>query len=167
MYDLENDHGTPIYVHSKVCVIDDVWCAVGSDNLNRRSWTHDSEISCAVLDSRFDERAPQEMGTHGDRARVVARDMRVLLACEHAGLDADQAGSVVDPKEWFDLLRLRADALDAWHEHGRVGPRPPGHLRRHPQEHTSHAERRLLHWVHAHVLDPDGRPDGLKRVDEF
>jgi len=167
VYDLENDHGTPIYVHSKVCVVDDVWCAVGSDNLNRRSWTHDSEISCAVLDSRLDERAPQEMGSHGDRARVLARDMRVLLACEHAGLDADQAGSVVDPKEWFDLLRLRADALDAWHEHGRVGPRPPGHLRRHPQEHTNHAERRLLHWVHAHVLDPDGRPDGLKRVDEF
>jgi phosphatidylserine/phosphatidylglycerophosphate/cardiolipin synthase-like enzyme len=45
IYDLENDHGTPIYVHSKACVVDDVWCAVGSDNLNRRSWTHDSEIS--------------------------------------------------------------------------------------------------------------------------
>src|SRR4029450_7274 len=34
VYDLENQLGTPIYVHAKVCVIDDVWAAVGSDNLN-------------------------------------------------------------------------------------------------------------------------------------
>ena len=49
---------------------------------------------------------------------------------------------------------------------GATGARPPGHLRRHPHEHTSGAERVALHWVHAHVLDPDGRPDGLKRLDE-
>ena len=107
------------------------------------------------------------MGSHGDRARVLARDLRLRLACEHAELDAEHADSIVDPKAWFDLLRLRADALDAWHDHGRIGPRPPGHLRRHPQERTSPTERRLLHWVHAHLLDPDGRPDGLKRVDAF
>ena len=45
IYDLENDAGTPIYVHAKTVVVDDVWAAVGSDNLNRRSWTHDSELS--------------------------------------------------------------------------------------------------------------------------
>ena len=37
--------GTPVYVHAKVCVVDDVWASVGSDNFNRRSWTHDSELS--------------------------------------------------------------------------------------------------------------------------
>jgi len=166
IYDLENDRGTPIYVHSKVCIVDDVWCAVGSDNLNRRSWTHDSEISCAVVDDRFDERSPQEVGAYGDRARVFARDVRLRLACEHADVDPDDADGIVDAKAWFDLLRLRADALDAWHERGATGARPPGHLRRHPHEHTSGAERVALHWVHAHVLDPDGRPDGLKRLDE-
>ena len=56
MFDLENEPGLPIYVHSKVCVVDDVWLSVGSDNLNRRSWTHDSELSCALLDERLDER---------------------------------------------------------------------------------------------------------------
>ena len=50
VFDVENHEGTPVYVHAKVCVIDDIWATVGSDNLNRRSWTHDSELSCAVLD---------------------------------------------------------------------------------------------------------------------
>ena len=50
VYGLENEAGTPIYVHAKVCVVDDTWSIIGSDNFNRRSWTHDSELSCAVLD---------------------------------------------------------------------------------------------------------------------
>src|SRR5439155_24340838 len=62
LYDLENEVGWPIYVHAQVCVIDDVWLAVGSDNLNRRSWTHDSEASCAVLDPDRDERSPVDPG---------------------------------------------------------------------------------------------------------
>ena len=44
-YGIENHAGTPVYVHAKVCVIDDVWASTGSDNFNRRSWTHDSELS--------------------------------------------------------------------------------------------------------------------------
>jgi phosphatidylserine/phosphatidylglycerophosphate/cardiolipin synthase-like enzyme len=63
--------GTPIYVHAKVCVIDDVWAAVGSDNLNRRSWTHDSELSAAVLDETRDEREPRDPAGLGDGARRV------------------------------------------------------------------------------------------------
>ena len=60
IYDLENDVGTPIYVHAKTVVVDDVWAAVGSDNLNRRSWTHDSELSIGVLDSQHDARTPAD-----------------------------------------------------------------------------------------------------------
>jgi hypothetical protein len=41
--DLENRRGRPVYVHAKLCVIDDVWALVGSANLNMRSWTYDSE----------------------------------------------------------------------------------------------------------------------------
>lgn len=52
IFDVENHCGTPVYVHAKVCVIDDVWACVGSDNFNRRSWTHDSQLSCAVLEPR-------------------------------------------------------------------------------------------------------------------
>src|SRR5437764_749645 len=36
VYDIENDAGTPIYVHAKLCVVDDVWMTCGSDNFNRR-----------------------------------------------------------------------------------------------------------------------------------
>ena len=50
VYSPENQAGTPVYVHAKVCVVDDTWAIVGSDNFNRRSWTHDSELSCAVID---------------------------------------------------------------------------------------------------------------------
>jgi phosphatidylserine/phosphatidylglycerophosphate/cardiolipin synthase-like enzyme len=50
IYGLENEAGTPIYVHAKVCVVDDTWAIIGSDNFNRRSWTHDSELSSAILD---------------------------------------------------------------------------------------------------------------------
>jgi len=50
IYGLENHAGTPVYVHAKVCIVDDTWCSVGSDNVNLRSWTHDSELTCAVVD---------------------------------------------------------------------------------------------------------------------
>ena len=49
VYDIENDEGVPIYVHAKVCIVDDTWMTCGSDNFNRRSWTTDSEITCAVV----------------------------------------------------------------------------------------------------------------------
>ena len=83
VFDVENHEGTPVYVHAKVCVIDDVWACVGSDNLNRRSWTHDSELSCAVLD------------TDG----VFARDLRLRLMREHLDRAADgsEDGGLVDP----------------------------------------------------------------------
>ena len=58
VYNVENDAGSPIYVHAKVCIIDDVWASVGSDNMALRSWTHDSELSCAVIDAERDERLP-------------------------------------------------------------------------------------------------------------
>ncbi len=166
VYDVENDAGNPIYVHSKVCVVDDVWMAVGSDNLNRRSWTHDSELSCAVIDSRLDERAPQDPGGLGDGARVFARDTRVRLAAEHLGRTLGDVDDLVDPASWFAALRAGADALDAWHRFD-SGPRPPGHLREHPIERVRGTKRWGRGLAHRLLLDPDGRPRSLSRRDEF
>ena len=129
VYDLENAHGTPIYVHAKVCVIDDVWLVVGSDNLNRRSWTHDSELSCAVLDADPDEREPLDPAGLGDGARVLARDTRLRLWREHLGRDDGDVADLVDPARRSMRGVRRPAALDAWHDGGRHGPRPPGHAR--------------------------------------
>src|SRR5256885_16924957 len=84
-YDLENEAGTPIYVHAKVCIVDDIWMTIGSDNLNRRSWTHDSEICCAIIDETIDDRSATSTDEHGDDARKLARDTRLQLAREHLG----------------------------------------------------------------------------------
>ncbi len=54
VYGIENHAGIPLYVHAKTCVVDDTWATIGSDNFNRRSWTHDSELSVVVLDPADD-----------------------------------------------------------------------------------------------------------------
>jgi phosphatidylserine/phosphatidylglycerophosphate/cardiolipin synthase-like enzyme len=33
VYGIENRDGTPVYVHAKVSIVDDVWASVGSDNV--------------------------------------------------------------------------------------------------------------------------------------
>jgi phosphatidylserine/phosphatidylglycerophosphate/cardiolipin synthase-like enzyme len=166
IYDLEREDGTAVYVHSKACIVDDIWVAVGSDNLNRRSWTHDSEISCAILDETHDEREPRDPAGIGEGARKLARETRLRLGCEHTA-GATHPSEMIDPQEWFAALRHSAAAVDAWHRDGEHGPRPPGHLRAHVIERVSAAQHRLLHWIHGHVLDPDGRPSRLKRSDTF
>ncbi len=129
VFGLCNDEGLPVYVHSKTCVIDHRWASVGSDNLNRRSWTGDSEIACTVVDARgdMDEAAPADAFP-----RVLLR----TLVAEHLGCDPDDVPE--DPHELFDAMVASADALDEWYdggEHdeqsgirGRLGGRLPHRL---------------------------------------
>ncbi|MFC1406340.1 MULTISPECIES: phospholipase D family protein [Streptacidiphilus] len=169
VYGVENHAGTPVYVHAKVCVIDDVWAAVGSDNVNRRSWTHDSELSCAVLDSTPDPREPTDPGGLGDGARVYARDLRLTLAREHLDLPlGDQRSDLLcDPELAFRAFADSAAALDAWHAGGRTGPRPPGRLRRYRTPRLSRTATLLSTPLQRLVADPDGRPRALRRNDAF
>src|SRR4051812_3094563 len=162
IYDLENDNGTPIYVHAKVCIIDDVFLLVGSDNLNRRSWTHDSEISCSVIDATLDERAPSDPGGMGDHARRLARDTRLRLWREHLGRGDGVDTDLCAPAEGFAAFSRSAAALDDWHRGGRRGPRPPGHLRRHRPDEVSRWARGPARMLYRVVLDPDGRPRRLR-----
>ena len=167
VYDLENTNGTPIYVHAKVCVIDDVWVMVGSDNLNRRSWTHDSEISCSVIDEARDERTPIDPGGLGDDARRLARETRLRLWGEHLGRANDDEDDLLDPILGFEALARTAAALDQWHATGQLGQRPPGHLRKHPSEHVRIPDRWWARTMHRVTLDPDGRPRRLARAGKF
>lgn len=167
VYDLENLQGTPIYVHAKICIIDDVWLQVGSDNLNRRSWTHDSELSCIVVDSTLDQRQPADPGGLGDGARVLPRETRLALWREHLGRTPGDDSDLVDPLPGFQAWRAAASALDAWHREGCVGPRPPGHARPHVPQPMPASARRWAQVLHDRLVDPDGRPRRLRHSDEF
>jgi phosphatidylserine/phosphatidylglycerophosphate/cardiolipin synthase-like enzyme len=143
VFDVENHEGTPVYVHAKVCVIDDIWACVGSDNLNRRSWTHDSELSCAVLDSDG----------------VFARDLRLRMMREHLDRAADgsEDGGLLDPATAVEEIVAAAEALDAWHASGREGPRPRGRLRPHKAEKLGWLTRLWAEPAYRFMYDPDGR----------
>jgi phosphatidylserine/phosphatidylglycerophosphate/cardiolipin synthase-like enzyme len=161
LYSLENERGTPIYVHAKVCVVDDVWATVGSDNFNRRSWTYDSELSAAVIDERRDGRLPVDPGGLDDGARHFARQLRLDLLGEHLGRDPGQDEDLLDVWEAFDTCRASAEALDRWHERGRIGPRPAGRLRVAPDPRVGRWTRLWSGLVYRRIYDPDGR----RRVD--
>jgi phosphatidylserine/phosphatidylglycerophosphate/cardiolipin synthase-like enzyme len=169
VFDVENHQGTPVYVHAKVCVVDDVWASVGSDNFNRRSWTHDSELSSAVLDTTRDPRDPRDPAGTGEGARTFARDLRLQLAREHLDLDPDGADDdrLLDPDRFVQALHESAAALDAWHAAGRRGPRPPGRLRVHDPERLSRLTRLWATPVYRTLVDPDGRPIRLRMRREF
>jgi phosphatidylserine/phosphatidylglycerophosphate/cardiolipin synthase-like enzyme len=160
VFDVENPAGAPVYVHAKVAVIDDVWACVGSANLNRRSWTHDSELSCAVLDETRDAREPADPAGLGDGARTFARDLRLTLTREHLDRPADGSGDrdLLDPDEFVRALRASADGLDRWHAAGRAGPRPPGRLRPHRPEELPTWKKLWAVPMYRLVYDPDGRP---------
>lgn len=158
--DVENREGAPVYVHAKVCIVDDVWAAVGSANVNRRSWTHDSELTVAVVDEERDPREPRDPGGLGDGARRFARELRLDLWREH--LDRDDVGGLVDPDEAVRTLVGSAETLEAWYAGGRRGPRPPGRLRTHHEQPMSGALRMVATPLYRVLADPDGRPARMR-----
>ena len=150
IYDVENHAGTPVYVHAKVCIVDDTWATVGSGNVNRRSWTYDSELSCAVL------------GQAAGRP-CLAKDLRLALAREHLDrADGDDA-DLRDPQDAFDAFAASASRLDAWHAGGKRGPRPAGRLRRHHPTPLPPSTVRWAETLYQILFDPDGRPRPLRR----
>jgi phosphatidylserine/phosphatidylglycerophosphate/cardiolipin synthase-like enzyme len=157
VYDLENHQGTPVYVHAKVVVVDDVWAMIGSDNLNRRSWSHDSELSIGVLDAERDPREPRDPAGLSDGARVFARDLRLRLCQEHLDRDPDDVADLLDPRDVFAAFQRQAQQLAAWHDGGEAGERPPGRLLPHQTYRPTTAQRYWSRPLYHLVYDPDGR----------
>ncbi len=149
VYSPENHAGVPVYVHAKVCVVDDEWATVGSDNVSLRSWTHDSELTCAVVDP----------------SGSYARDLRTRLGQEH--LDLSSPETLVDPVAAFEAFAASAAALQSWHDGGRQGARPPGRLRPFEPVQLSNWTRRWAGILYRTVFDPDGRPRSMRKTDSF
>jgi hypothetical protein len=90
------------------------------------------------------------------------------LAAEHLGrLGAD--GEVPDMADcesgadFFGACAEGARQLDAWHEGGCKGARPPGRLRRLEVPKLSHWDRLWARVPLDVIHDPDGRPRRLSR----
>jgi phosphatidylserine/phosphatidylglycerophosphate/cardiolipin synthase-like enzyme len=152
VFGIENHAGTPIYVHAKTCMVDDTWSTIGSDNFNRRSWTHDSELSAVVVDT-----GP------GD----YVRRLRMALAAEHLDREPDDLEDCVEPRDFFATFVESARRLDAWHAGGRQGPRPAGRLRRLGPPALGPVTRALATFPYLVLDDPDGRPRPLRRRGGF
>jgi phosphatidylserine/phosphatidylglycerophosphate/cardiolipin synthase-like enzyme len=131
---------------------------VGSANLNRRSWTHDPELTAAVLDERRDDRAPADPAGLGDGARTFARQLRLDLIREHLGRADGYDADLLDPHRVAEAMRRSAEHLDAWHAAEQPGPRPRGRLRAHPRRTAGLVQQWLITPVYNLVYDPDGRP---------
>ncbi|MDP9028712.1 MAG: phospholipase D-like domain-containing protein [Actinomycetota bacterium] len=166
IFDLENSTGSPIYVHAKICIIDDTWFTCGSDNFNRRSWTTDSELTCAVIDHASGRLEGGDMGVDGHEPGGLARDLRMQLWAEHLGLRADDP-VLGNPAAGLDLWTVRAEALDGWHASGQRRPRPNGRVRRHETEPVSSIQRLWAVPMSRLVIDPDGRPRRLRVRNQF
>jgi phosphatidylserine/phosphatidylglycerophosphate/cardiolipin synthase-like enzyme len=137
MYDVQNSAGTPVYVHAKVCIVDDEWMTCGSDNLNLRSWTHDSEVTCAVVDP----------------GGQLPREFRASVWAEHLSLSPD------DPR----LLDLD-HATSLWA--GRA-EQPGARIRPHVLAPVRRAVRMWAAPAYRILFDPDGRPRGLRGTNNF
>jgi phospholipase D1/2 len=75
-----SEDGTPIYVHAKIMIVDDVLLRVGSSNLNNRSMGLDTECDLAI-ESVGDS-------SHATKIRASIRTIRGDLLAEHLGVDA-------------------------------------------------------------------------------
>ena len=78
--------GTPIYVHAKIMIIDDVIFRVGSSNLNNRSMRLDSECDVWIDASR---------PTNTSASKMIAQ-IRTGLLAEHLGCKDDQVRAIFD-----------------------------------------------------------------------
>ena len=154
IYGIENHAGTPVYVHAKACVIDDTWATIGSDNFNRRSWTHDSELSAVVVDTA--------------RADGYARRLRLTLAAEHLDRAPTTLADCVDAARH---VRRRTPTARRGSTPGTTAA-ASGRGRRagcagSRRRRSGRVQRALALPAYLVLHDPDGRPGPLRKRDEF
>ena len=91
-------HSDPIYIHAKVCIVDDRWMTIGSANLNNHSLFNDSETNIVTSDADLIERT------------------RLRLWSEHLEMDeTDISGAPAEifDKYWAPIAREQAERRKA------------------------------------------------------
>jgi phosphatidylserine/phosphatidylglycerophosphate/cardiolipin synthase-like enzyme len=83
IYARERNLRDPVYVHSKIGIVDDRWFTIGSANLNAHSLFHDTEMNIVTLDKR------------------LARAARLRLWSEHLELPPEEIEDA-DPIQLID-----------------------------------------------------------------
>jgi phosphatidylserine/phosphatidylglycerophosphate/cardiolipin synthase-like enzyme len=164
VFGIENHAGTPVYVHAKVCVIDDLWVTTGSDNFNRRSWTHDSELSAAVWD---DAAAVDADNPNSDGTAPYPLALRRMLAAEHLDRPGVSDGELDDPADFVQAFHDSAAALQGWHDAGRTGARPAGRVRPIEPSPVTLGQRVWATPLYRTMYDPDGRRRGSRGADDL
>lgn len=86
-----------IYIHSKLLLVDDVFCTLGSANINQRSMVSDSEINIATIDPNI---------TKGLRKRVWGQ----LSGGKFDGGEGSKAEIGEVFRDWGVLMNANADA---------------------------------------------------------
>jgi phosphatidylserine/phosphatidylglycerophosphate/cardiolipin synthase-like enzyme len=84
----ETDGGAPIYVHSKVLVVDDRLLRIGSSNFNNRSMGFDSECDVAI--------EAQPGNCEHDHLRREIASVRNELMAEHLGVSVNELEDAID-----------------------------------------------------------------------
>ncbi|OIW17691.1 hypothetical protein TanjilG_29041 [Lupinus angustifolius] len=85
-----------VYVHSKIMIVDDCTCLIGSANINDRSLlgSRDSEIGVIIEDGEL-------IGSYMDgkpwKAGKFSLTLRLSLWSEHLGLRAGEVSRIMDP----------------------------------------------------------------------
>lgn len=129
-----NAAGTPIYVHSKLTIVDDEILRVGSANMNNRSMGLDSECDVFIDCAR--------PGNHHCGEAIMR--LRLRLLAEHCGLSSE---AVADLVERHGSMAAAIEAV----------PATGKSLRRFIPRELSEAEKAL---ADAEVLDPE-RPEEM------
>ncbi len=101
----DENYKTPLYVHSKLVIVDDCWATIGSANFNHRSMTTDGEVNVGFVD--LDLNNPIDLETD-IRISAGVRAFRQQLWAEHLQLDPTDSrleGMLTALATWRDLAQ--------------------------------------------------------------
>lgn len=131
-----NAAGTPIYVHSKLMIVDDEILRIGSSNMNNRSLGLDSECDVFIDSTRPGNEA----------SSTSIRRLRISLLAEHCGISDEDVAALIDSQGSM------ASAIEAADKSGK-------HLRRFQLRELGEAEKAIADNA---VLDPEAPEEMLR-----